>query len=278
MGCFTVKIYQLTNTTAVQMMGYVIKTDDGKVVVIDGGYFGQSDELFRVLEEVGTDVELWILTHIHDDHFGAIIDLFSNHPEISVKSFWRNRNDTILDFMDEESKNGVLQWNEFEEKCSFAFYSPKIGDKTNIGSVKVEVLGIDNPEITGPNIINDQSMVLKISDGDFSLLILGDLGILGGQKLLANQGEKLKADAVQMAHHGQRGVDRDVYEMISPKFAFWPTPKWLWDNTLYLGKGKPGEGIFKTPEVIAWMKELDAENVTSFDKTVCFDTKIKSII
>ena len=35
MGCFTVKIYQLTNTTAVQMMGYVIKTDDGKVVVIE---------------------------------------------------------------------------------------------------------------------------------------------------------------------------------------------------------------------------------------------------
>lgn len=38
-------IYQLTNTTAYQMMGYVIKTGGGETIVIDGGNHGQSDEL-----------------------------------------------------------------------------------------------------------------------------------------------------------------------------------------------------------------------------------------
>ena len=272
------KIYQLTNTTPVQMMGYVIKTDDGKVIVIDGGCHGQSEELYHVLETAGKDVDLWILTHIHDDHFGAITDLFENHTDITVKEFWRNRNDDILCDMDDESVAGEKEWYGFEEKYNLNFYSPIIGDKKLVGTVSVEILGIDNPEIKGPNIINDQSMVIKLTEDGFSFLILGDLGVFGGRKLRQMQGECLRADAVQMAHHGQRGVDRDVYELIAPKYAFWPTPKWLWDNTEYLGKGKPGDGPFKTPEVIEWMRQLGALNVTSFEKTVCFDTKKESMV
>ncbi len=271
-------IYQLTNTTPVQMMGYVIKTDDGKVIVIDGGHYNQHEELYRVLSEVGKEVDLWILTHLHDDHFGAIIDLFKAHGDICAKRFWRNRNDSILDNMDKETRAGVMCWYEFEKEHDLPYYSPVIGDRIDVGEVEIEVLGIDNPELISPNIINDQSMVIKISDGDFSFLILGDLGVYGGRKLLANRGENLGADAVQMAHHGQRGVDRDVYEAISPRYAFWPTPKWLWENYEYLGKGKPGDGPFKTPEVIEWMKGIGAENVTSFDKTVVFDTKNKSML
>lgn len=270
------KIYQLTNTTPVQMMGYVIKTDDGKVIVIDGGYHGQSEELFRVLKETGTDVDLWLLTHLHDDHFGSIIEVLEAHPKITVKEFWRNRNDSILCDMDDDSAAGEKKWYDFEDRSSLRFYSPKIGDKKVIGTASLEILGIDNPEIKGPNIINDQSMVIRLTEDGFSFLILGDLGIFGGRKLKQQQGENLKADAVQMAHHGQRGVDKDVYELIAPKYAFWPTPKWLWDNTLYLGKGNPGDGPFKTPEVIGWIHELGAQNITSFEKTVCFNTKTKS--
>ncbi len=273
------KIYQLTNTTPFQMMGYVIKTDDGKIIVIDGGHYNQQEELYRVLEDVGKDVDLWVLTHLHDDHFGAIIDLFKAHDDIFVKAFWRNRNDSILDFMDKETRDGVECWYAFERENNFPYHSPIIGSKANIGSVTVEVLAIDNPELTGLNIINDQSMVIRISDSDFSFLILGDLGVYGGRKLKEMcVAEKLRSDAVQMAHHGQRGVDRDVYEIISPKYAFWPTPKWLWENYEYLGKGKSGDGPFKTPEVIGWMKEMSVENVTSFDKTVVFDTKKKSVL
>lgn len=272
------KIYQLTNTTPIQMMGYVIKSDDGRVLVIDGGHYDQHEELYRVLCEVGKEVDLWILTHLHDDHFGAIIDLFKAHCDISVKAFWRNRNDFILDEMDKISRDGVECWYEFEKAHDLSYYSPVIGDKTDIGSVHVEVLAIDNQEITGENIINDQSMVVKLSDGSFSLLILGDLGVYGGRKLLANQGKNLKADAVQMAHHGQRGVEKDVYELILPRFAFWPTPYWLWENYGYAGRGKPGDGPFKTPEVRSWIEEIGSENITSFEKTTVFDTKNKSTL
>ena len=33
-----------------------------------------------------------------------------------------------------------------------------------------------------------------------------------------------------MAHHGQDGVEMDVYRVIKPEICLWPTPDWLWDN------------------------------------------------
>ena len=64
---------------------------------------------------------------------------------------------------------------------------------------------------------------------------------------------KLKADYVQMAHHGQGGVTFEVYEEIAPKACFWCTPLWLWNNDA--GKGF-NTHVFKTVEVRGWMDRL----------------------
>lgn len=270
-------IYQLTNTTAYQMMGYVIKTGGGETIVIDGGNHGQSDELYRVLCEVGKNVDLWILTHEHSDHYGSIIDLFDLHDDINVKKFMYNDcAPRIKELLDDEDAAEVTEWNEFIGKSGFNLGSFYVGQVLDIGGVKIECLGRDNPEIH-ENIMNNQSLVLRISDGAFSIIFLADLGIEGGDKLVSFTGDELKSTAVQMAHHGQNGVSKAVYEKIGAKYAFWPTPKWLWENTPYLG-GEPGEGHFQTPEVIGWMKELGCINITSFDKTIVFDTDSERLI
>lgn len=269
------KIYQLTNTTPYQMMGYVIKTSSGKVIVIDGGNKGQSEELYRVFSMVGLEVELWLLTHIHNDHYTSITELFEAHPEVKVKQLWRNRNDGSLPHMNEGELKEINNWYSFEKETNIPLYESKLNDKITIDNIKIEILGVANPEIT-KNIINNQSMVIKMTEGDFSVIFLGDLGVEGGEKLLLLQGDKVSCDAVQMAHHGQQGVDKKVYEAIAPTYALWPTPKWLWDNTEYLG-GTPGNGPFKTPEVASWMEELGVINITSFDSTIVFDTESKTI-
>ncbi|MCR5263003.1 MAG: MBL fold metallo-hydrolase, partial [Clostridiales bacterium] len=82
------------------------------------------------------------------------------------------------------------------------------------------------------------------------------LGVAGGEKLLACNGDKLKSDIVQMAHHGQNGVDRPVYEAIAPKICLLPTPQWLWDNDA--GKGYDTH-TWKTIVVQGWMREIGAD-------------------
>lgn len=267
------KIYQLTNTTAYQMMGYVITTDDNKVIVIDGGNFKQSAELYRILEIVGKNVDMWILTHTHNDHYGAIYELFKEHDDVTVKSFWRNpiNSEKLLEKMPEIEVEEHFEWQGFEKELNFNFHKFELNEEIVIDNVHIEILAVDNPDIFVNN-CNNQSVVLKFTDGDFSFLILGDLGVEGGEKLLVTAGDRVKSTAVQMAHHGQGGVDRAVYERVGAKYAFWPTPKWLWDNTPYLG-GEPGIGPFVTPITAKWMEELNTINVTSFESTIVFDTK-----
>ena len=87
-----------------------------------------------------------------------------------------------------------------------------------------------------------------------SILFLGDLAVKGGEQLLAKAApEYIKADYVQMAHHGQGGVDKACYEAIRPTYCLWPTPSWLWDN---LGSGGYDTGIFNTVVTRGWISAL----------------------
>lgn len=269
------KIYQLTNYTHVQMMCYIIVTDGGKVIAVDGGWHGQSHELYRVLKMVGGKVDMWFMTHPHGDHYGSIIELFKIHNDIEVGGFWHSSMMMNKDVMTEDEYTDAKKWYDFIKKTYVPVRELAIGDQFKLDEVTIDILGIANHEIT-KNIINNQSVVFKVSDDDFSMMFLGDLGVEGGEKLLNMYGDKLKSDAVQMAHHGQGGVERAVYENIAPTYAFWPTPDWLWENRTERDT-VPNTRNFKTPEVIKWMEELGAINITNFYETKIFDTKTKEI-
>ena len=95
--------------------------------------------------------------------------------------------------------------------------------------------------------------------GGKRLLFLGDLGVEGGNRLLneyRNNPGELRADIVQMAHHGQSGVDRNVYEAVRPTICLWCAPAWLWNND---NGGGVNSGNWKTLEVRNWMRQLGAK-------------------
>lgn len=131
-----------------------------------------------------------------------------------------------------------------------------LGQIIDIDCMKIEILGIKNPEITS-NALNNSSVVMRVSDARKSVLFSGDLGVEGGRKLLSSDyRQRLKADYVQMAHHGQSGVEIDYYRAVSPRYCLWPTPAWLWNNDAGAGKGT---GPWQTLTVRQWMKELNVE-------------------
>ena len=95
---------------------------------------------------------------------------------------------------------------------------------------------------------------LKMLISGKRILFLGDMGWQAGEDFLANHTqEELKSDVLQMAHHGQRGVEEELYQEISPEVCLWPTPDWLWDN---VQDGVAGAGSYKTPIVRGWMVTL----------------------
>ena len=100
-------------------------------------------------------------------------------------------------------------------------------------------------------------MVIRFDTHKSSMIILGDTGVKSSEKLLNNQKEKLDCDVVQMAHHGQNGATKELYQAISPKICMWPTPEWLWNNDPGTGYNT---GIWKTIETRSWMEELNVKN------------------
>lgn len=106
-------------------------------------------------------------------------------------------------------------------------------------------------------------------------MILGDLGVEAGDKLLKLQGDKVRADMVQMAHHGQNGAERRVYEAIGAKYALWPTPDWLWTNTI--NPAEPGKGPWKTLEVRQWMEALNTKAITCLEETTIIDISDRGV-
>lgn len=240
-----------------QMMGYIIKTKNDKTIIIDGGTTDDTANLMKYINKYNNKVDYWFITHIHDDHVGAFIEI-ANNTDVQIDNIYISLNEYEWYEQNEPnraefSKKVIDTLNSEKRKANV--HIPQINEKIQIDDIQVEILGIRNPEIT-QNPGNEQSMVIKFDTGKQSLLILGDTGEGSSEKLLKNQKEKLKSDIVQMAHHGQLGATKELYETVQPKVCLWPTPEWLWDNDIGTGKGS---GQWKTLETRKWMEDLNVQ-------------------
>ena len=114
--------------------------------------------------------------------------------------------------------------------------------------------------------LNCSSVAYKIKTRGDDVLILGDMNYKRQQELIDEFGDILPTPIVQMAHHGQQGVNEEFYKLVGPEVCLWCTPRWLWENDP-AGKGYDS-GPYKTTETRGWIEKIGAKNVTAFDKTV----------
>ena len=250
----TIELTQLSDHSTRQMLGYILKTKNNKVILIDGGTIEDTENLIKQINKYGGKVDAWFLTHLHDDHVGAFSNIV-NDEQIQIEKIYCSFNDYSWYEENEPERADfskqileILKQDNIKDKVE----EVSLNQNINIDDIKIEILGIKNPEIT-ENAGNEQSMVIKFDTGKTTFLVLGDTGVKSSEKLLNTQKEKLKSDIVQMAHHGQNGATKELYEQINPTICMWPTPEWLWNNDS--GEGK-GSGPWKTLETRQWMEEL----------------------
>lgn len=269
----SVKVYQLGSSSITtyyggeklnQKMGYVIVTEKGKLVVIDGGYSDETAEFLELIKSLATEkpvISAWFLTHLHGDHIGLFEDVIKNHySEISIENVYYNF--PTRSEIGEYSNGGELPaYDNFFENYSKFQDKVKIVQKNDVitvDNVRFEVLFVPVNRYFETNNINNSSIVLRMEANGQSVLFLADLAEPAGTDFLNEVSrDKIKADIVQMAHHGQYGVKREVYEAVLPKLCLWCAPDWLWDNDI--GKGF-NTHVFQTVEVRGWMEELGVKH------------------
>ena len=252
------KMMCFANRGPSQMLSTVFVSKTGHVAVVDGGHFDDGEFLYGKLKELGGRVDLWFITHPHSDHYGAL--------------------DTILrKFGGRGIDIGLLVYN-FADLEWIAHNEPKSSElmqkflslvNRNSGRIRVRkpakgnVLALDggvtfeilnDPYLIGErDSVNNLSVASLVTMGGKRILVTGDLAVDSGNRLMAENGTKLKCDICFMSHHGQHGVTKDFYKMASPEVVVWPTPDWLWENDI--GEG-PGSGSFITNYTKCWMQEL----------------------
>ena len=136
--------------------------------------------------------------------------------------------------------------------------TPKAGDVLEYGGVSVEIVSIPIDYEDYPT-INPTSMITVVHFPKKDVLFLGDFDVYGQEEFFRRcDASRLRADIVQMAHHGQSGVDRSFYELIQPKVCLYPTTKWMWENNMRQCNDPEtvGKGPYATLETRRWMEEL----------------------
>ena len=297
-----VVLYQLAPEKNSLMQSYVIKTQNGKLIVIDGGIDGEGRDrdpympaALRAIMGVNDDeyfeVEAWFLSHGHKDHMYELSKMLRDY---SAESNYKINN-IYFDFPEfgsEEypSANADMEFSQIKEnlnkygavigatvKDGSTYYDDINGAVINseavakglsfeIDGVKIDVLQTWDPA-DGFSNINDTSLVLRFHIGEQTVLFLNDLGVNGGRRLLATYGDQLNSDIVQMAHHGQAGVNKDVYDAIDADVHLWPTPIWVWNNS---------NGIYQIDDVRQWLYGETFLTASEYDIVSCLYGKYPS--
>lgn len=230
-------LYQLTEHSPF-MMSFVLVTKNDNVIVIDGGRESDMEYLKKYI--AGRHISAWILTHAHSDHISGFISEFEKNSGIDFdieKIYYNFPPIELLDNHDVEDYE-YFKSELLEQLPAFNKVLPLFKDKAHITyqgeSVQIDELKIDfifsYHEGLTANLMNDSSLVFKVTSPNKTVLFLGDLGPDGGDILYRELRHLLKSDIVQMAHHGHMNVSMEVYAAIEPKECMWCCPDWLYDE------------------------------------------------
>ena len=240
----------------IRSMGYIVRTNKDNVIFIDSGLNIDYDSLKSYIN-LYTDgnIDHWVITHGHDDHVGAFLEVL-NKENITIENLYYN---TLTEkWYEENDPRGYVSEKAFLDSLS----SPKIlnkvicqaGDIFKIDNIEMEILRVANPEITDGDNGNEASLVFKLTAKDVkkSMIFLGDAMEKASPEILESK-DKLKADAVQLAHHGNWGVTEDVYKALNPKVAFVNATEKLYNNDSGLGYNS---GNWTSIIVRGWLENL----------------------
>jgi len=196
--------------------GFLIISPEGKSVLIDAGPAGAGDDVVAALRKrrIGS-LDLAVATHPHADHIGGMRQVIE---KISVKNFL----DSGQVFASDEYERLLRTIKNNRVK----FIAAKRGMKFDLDSgVKLEAFNPqgDDQWITKvrPNgsVENANSVVLRLSYGDFSMLFTGDAEF-ETEALMMKSAAPLRAQVLKVGHHGSRhATSGKLLDAVNPEAA-----------------------------------------------------------
>ncbi len=176
-----------------------------KDMLIDAGDRGTGDDVAEYIKRKGvTSLDYVVATHPHADHIGGMSDILKTFP--------------IGQFLDSgyPHTSGTYEYMlETIDSNNIPFTTVKRGDKIDFASgIVVEVLNPGSSYFTDD--LNQNSVVLKITDESVSFLLMGDAGI-EAEGAIVKDGYNVDADILKVGHHGSSTSSGETFiSAVSP--------------------------------------------------------------
>ena len=178
----------------------ILTSPDGKIMVLDTGHPASTNYVLTALETMGVEkIDYLVISHPHVDHIGGAAKLMDTYEVGAIYTSELPYNtESYAACMDAIRRNNVEHIILHE------------GMTLNFGeNVLVEVFNppaeieypADYPE-NSTDFVNNHSLTLKFTYGTSTILLSGDLYMVGERKVVDRWGDKLDSDVHKPNHHG----------------------------------------------------------------------------
>lgn len=169
-----------------QALSVLVKCD-GQYMLYDGGNVDDGSLVVSYLQSKGVEELQYVFcSHSHEDHVGGLAAALAYFPANHVYCSVTQADTTCF-------KNFV----KYTQQQGLQVEVPAVGTTWQLGSATIQMLGpvkqYDDP--------NNMSLVLRIDYGSTSFLLTGDMESTAERNLI-DSGANLKADVLQVGHHG----------------------------------------------------------------------------
>lgn len=182
-----------------------IRTPENYKILIDGG---PNNEVTKYLEkELGFDrkIDLVVLTHPQSDHLYGLVEVLRRYKVARVLTSNVTHTTAIAKLFTD-----TLNSRKIDLAYTSAGESVTLTDQ-----VRLEVLWPLSKDLTVTD-LNEASIVIKLSYGEFDLLLTGD----ADAKNQPYSGEALEIEVLKVPHHGSStGLKEDYLNQLSPEVS-----------------------------------------------------------
>ena len=227
----------------------LVRTPAGRDILVDGGpgravLRGLGDEL----PWTDRSIELLVLTHPQADHALGLLDVLARYDVRRV----------LAGSAIEQSAT-YRAWTAAVRGEGVAIETARQGMRFDLGDgVMMEVLGPDEAEAADPR-VNNTSAVVRITWGEVSFLLTGDIEAKAERAMLAD-GVDLRADVLKVAHHGSKtSSTREWLDAVRPALAA-------------ISSGKDNPFGHPDPDVVARLDDYADTYNTAEDGAIRFET------
>ncbi len=198
-------------------MGYILQADSGELIVIDGGHAEDAESILSLLKELSPtarpEVALWIITHPHSDHYGALLQIAetpSLYSRLTLRTLAYSfpagfRTAGGADLSQENAHiHSIQKATGAQELC------PQIGQKLHIGGLLLHFLFApeDPSALNNPNQL---SLIFTVQSKTKKALFTGDAYANTMQLVLERYPAALPCDILQLPHHGLCDTGHTVF-------------------------------------------------------------------